>query len=252
MRYWTSDWHINSEIVRQTSHRPWKTAEEMNAAILQLTYKHGIKMTDQIIHVGDIIQTGKDRGTEIAKDHQLSWEQIFRKCACQLICVEGNHDSSNDVPFICRSMKTRVGNYNVTVGHYPTWYEEAAETYVSGHLKTGGYYPTVHVCGHVHNSWQVSYDATHCVLNINVGIDANKYKLVSESELVELIDRAYRWFKAVDTSDKSFKTYSFRQWENEVAKQKATEAASKNVKMMEWLRVNKPEIYAAKMRRLKK
>lgn len=250
MRYWTSDWHINSEIVRQVSHRPWKTAEEMNRGILQMTYKGNVQMTDQIIHVGDLIQSGKDRGIEIAKDKQMKWYDIAMRCHGMLVCIEGNHDASNDVPFVCRSMKTRVGNYNVTVGHYPTWWNEAAGTYVSGHLKTGGYYPTVHICGHVHNSWQVSYDTTHCVLNINVGIDANKYKLVSESELVELIDRAYRWFKAVDTSAKSFKTYSFRQWENELAKQAQANAIDKNAKMMEWLKVNKPEIYAAKLKQI--
>ena len=70
MRYWTSDWHLNSEIVRQTSHRPWKTAEEMNVALLKTVVVKTI--SDQIIHVGDLIQSGKDRGTEIAKDKQLT------------------------------------------------------------------------------------------------------------------------------------------------------------------------------------
>lgn len=239
---------MNSEIVRQASHRPWDTAEEMNAAILNLTYKGGkVALDDQIIHVGDLIQSGKDRGTEIARDHQLKWGAIVRKCACQLICIEGNHDASNEVPFICRSLKTRVGNYNVSVGHYPTWYEEAKGTFTSGRLKSGGYYPTVHICGHVHNSWQVSYDATHCVLNINVGLDANNYRMLSDAELVNLINEAYAWFKYVDTSAKSFKTYSFKQWKSDMAKKKQAEAEGKNAKMMEWLKANKPEVYAAKM-----
>ena len=246
MRYWTSDWHLNSEIVRQTSHRPWKTAEEMNAALLKTAVFKTI--SDQVIHVGDLIQSGKDRGTEIAKDKQLTWDQIARKCACQLICVEGNHDYSNNVPFICRSMKTRVGNYIVTVGHYPSWYEEAAGTFVIGRF----YIPTVHVCGHVHQAWQVAYDKVHCVLNINVGIDANKYKLLSDSELNELIGRAYVWFKYVDTSARTFKDCSFKQWEHELAKKKQTEAADKHAKMLEWLKANKPEIYEAKMKRTTK
>lgn len=248
MRYWTSDWHLNSEIVRQTSHRPWKTAEEMNAAILRMTYDKA-QSADQIIHVGDLIQSGKDRGTEIAKDHQLKWEQIFRKCACQLICIEGNHDSSNDVPFICRSMKTRVGNYNVTVGHYPTWQEKAAGTFDSGTAKR----PAIHICGHVHEAFKVSFDKGHYVLNINVGIDAHKYKLLSESDLVELIDKAIRWWKFMQTSaDHWFGEYSFAQWENDCAWQKQVEAADKKVKMMEWLKANKPEIYMAKMRKIRK
>ena len=249
MRYWTSDWHLNSEIVRQTSHRPWKTAEEMNAALLKTVVFKTI--SDQVIHVGDLIQSGKDRGTEIAKDKQLTWDQIARTCACQLICVEGNHDYSNDVPFICRSMKTRVGNYNVTVGHYPTWYEEAAGTFVIGRYDRF-YSPTVHICGHVHQAWRVAYDQVHCVLNINVGIDANKYKLLSDSDLNELIGRAYAWFKYVDTSARTFKDCSFKQWEHELAKKKQTEAADKHAKMLEWLKVNKPEIYEAKMKRASK
>lgn len=241
---------MNSEIVRQTSHRPWDTAEAMNAAILNLTYKGGkVALDDQIIHVGDLIQSGKDRGIEIARDHQLKWGAIVRKCACQLICIEGNHDASNEVPFICRSLKTRVGNYNVSVGHYPTWYEEAKGTFTSGRLKSGGYYPTVHICGHVHNSWQVSYDATHYVLNINVGLDANNYRMLSDAELVNLINEAYAWFKYVGTSAKSFKTYSFKQWKSDMAKKKQAEAEGKNAKMMEWLKANKPEVYAAKMKK---
>ena len=249
MRYWTSDWHMNSEIVRQVSHRPWKTAEEMNAALLKTVVVKTIY--DQVIHVGDLIQTGKDRGTEIAKDKQLTWDQIARKCACQLICVEGNHDYSNDVPFICRSMKTRVGNYNVTVGHYPTWYEEAAGTFVIGRYDRF-YSPTVHICGHVHQAWRVAYDNVNCILNINVGIDANKYKLLSDSDLNELIGRAYAWFKYVDMSTRTFKDCSFKQWEHELAKKKQAEAADKHVKMLEWLKVNKPEIYEAKMKRTSK
>lgn len=240
---------MNSEIVRQTSHRPWKTAEEMNVALLKTVVVKTI--SDQIIHVGDLIQTGKDRGTEIAKDKQLTWDQIARTCACQLICVEGNHDYSNDVPFICRSMKTRVGNYNVTVGHYPTWYEEAAGTFVIGRYDRF-YSPTVHICGHVHQAWRVAYDQVHCVLNINVGVDANKYKLLSDSDLTELIRRAYAWFKYVDTSARTFKDCSFKQWEHELAKKKATEAADKHAKMLEWLKANKPEIYEAKMKRVRK
>ena len=249
MRYWTSDWHLNSEIVRQTSHRPWKTAEEMNAALLKTVVFKTI--SDQVIHVGDLIQCGKDRGIEIAKDKQLTWDQITMTCACQLICVEGNHDYSNDVPFICRSMKTRVGNYNVTVGHYPTWYEEAAGTFVIGRYDRFCI-PTVHVCGHVHQAWQVAYDKVHSVLNINVGIDANKYKLLSDADLNELIGRAYAWFKHVDTSARTFKDCSFKQWEHELAKKKQTEAADKHAKMLEWLKANKPEIYEAKMKRATK
>lgn len=243
MRWWTSDWHLNSEIVRQTSHRPWKSAEEMNQAILNMTYYNKVSTADQIIHVGDLIQSGKDRGTEIAKDKQLKWDQIICKCACQLFCIEGNHDAGNDVQFVCRSMKTRVGNYNVTVGHFPTWYEEAAGTYVSGHRKTGGYWPTVHICGHVHKAWQVQYDRTHCILNINVGIDAHKYRMLSDSDLVELIDRAYRWFKCVDTSARSFNDYSFKQWEHEMAQKKQAEGQKKQAEMLAYLKVHKPEIY---------
>lgn len=246
MRYWTSDWHINSEIVRQTSHRPWNTAEEMNDAILHMTYNGKVTMTDQLIHVGDLIQSGKDRGTEIAKDHQLKWEQIAWKCACQLICIEGNHDSSNDVPFICRSMKTRVGNYNVTVGHYPTWHERAVGTFdYLGHSKT----LAIHICGHVHEAWKVAFDKQHWILNVNVGIDAHKYKLLSDAELVELIDRGMQWYKYMDTTaDHWFGDgYGFADWEKDVAKQKASALAAKNTKMMAWLKANKPEIYAAKM-----
>ena len=245
MRYWTSDWHINSEIVRQTSCRPWKTVEEMNVAILQMTYKGNVQMTDQIIHVGDLIQSGKDRGIEIAKDKQMKWYDIAMRYPGMLVCIEGNHDASNDVPFVCRSMKARIGNYNVTVGHYPTWFKEAKGTYVSGRKPDDRYYPTVHICGHVHGSWKVAYDYEHSVLNINVGIDAHKYRLLSDTDLVELINRAYRWFNFVDTSPRSFKEYSFKQWENDRAWQKQVEASRKKAKMLEWLKTNKPEIYAS-------
>lgn len=252
MRYWTADWHLNSEIVCETSHRPWKTAEEMNDALI-LNFRKQLSDYDNIIHVGDLIQSGKDRGTKMV-GNELTYKdvidvlnsQMTEVRSNQLFCIQGNHDSSNDVPFVCRSMKAKVGNYAVTVGHYPTWNERAEGTFESGRP----YKPAIHICGHVHEHFKAAYDKKNYVLNINVGIDAHNYRLLSDADLVELIGKAFRWWKFVDSSsDKFFPEYTFAQWENDCAKQKQAEAADKKAKMMEWLKANKPEIYAAKMKK---
>ena len=50
----------------------------------------------------------------------------------------------------------------------------------------------IHLCGHVHNLWKHYYDKRNNILNINVGIDAWNYQIVSDQELIDYIHKIKR------------------------------------------------------------
>ena len=74
-------------------------------------------------------------------------------------------------------MRIKLGTRfpNVSVSHYPSYSEKS-----TGNFKNGD----IHICGHVHGAWKHCVDLDHSVLNINVGVDAWNYKIVSDDELI--------------------------------------------------------------------
>lgn len=86
---------------------------------------------------------------------------------------------------MCSSMRTQLGKkYTaVSVSHYPTYDRRAEGQFLEG---------DIHICGHVHGRWQHCLDLAHKCLNINVGVDAWHFKMLSEDDLVKYIDKLLR------------------------------------------------------------
>lgn len=186
--YFTSDLHLQSSEnpgIIDWAHRPFKSVAKHDAALIR-GINERCKPDDLLIHVGDFMNYGKNRGTEAGRNKP---DFYLSQIACQVVFLEGNHDPNNHVRTIGRTLTTKVGRYIVSVGHYPSTDKrfEFVDTpkYKFTHLLDGkAYFPMhIHLCGHVHNSWKYFVDPVHCVLNVNIGTDIWHYRPVSEAEL---------------------------------------------------------------------
>lgn len=174
-KFYTADWHLNSEIVRKTFNRPFPSIDYMNKVLVSACnyYASG---NDLVIHVGDLLTYGKDRETESPKENpSVFLEQI----EATFVNIEGNHDASNKVKSIATSLRTTLGPFvDVSVSHYPSYNPLAEGTFKPG---------DIHLCGHVHTKWKHYLDEKNKVLNINVGVDVWGYRPVSEDILISYI-----------------------------------------------------------------
>lgn len=180
--FFTSDLHLQSSEnpgIIDWAHRPFKSVAKHDAALIR-GINERCKPDDLLIHVGDFMNYGKNRGTEAGRNKP---DFYLSQIACQVVFLEGNHDPNNHVRTIGRTLTTKVGRYIVSVGHYPAydtrWECVQTPVYLTN---TGPCCTThIHLCGHVHDAWRYKYDFN--ALNINIGVDAWKYRPVSEAEL---------------------------------------------------------------------
>jgi len=175
-RFFTADFHLGMSKILEYSHRPFKTVEKMNAALVRSCNERA-KEEDIIIHVGDFCQYGDDRGVEGMK---VNPAEYIKQIKPTFVNLQGNHDLNNKTPCLCKSMRTSLGKLfpDVSVSHYPSYDSRAAGTFKVG---------DIHVHGHRHSGKVITIDEEHRVLNLNVGVDLWNYKIVSEQELIEYL-----------------------------------------------------------------
>ena len=181
-RYFTSDWHLGSELILEKCHRPFNNIQQMDKLIIHnATCRLKKDQSDILYHVGDFMCYKNDRGF---KGTVLKQSDYLKQIDRNIIFIRGNHDDSNRVKCHMDSMITNIGPYsNVSVSHYPSMYKETECLNLPRHH--------IHLCGHVHGDkkWLYFYDKHMDILNINVGIDLWNYQIVSESRIVELIQK---------------------------------------------------------------
>lgn len=194
MKFYTSDWHLNSPGIIKYANRPWKSAEHMNTGIIRNANQRAHNKTDVIFHVGDFCSRGYDRGL---KSLDINPKDHVKAIKATLILLEGNHDCNNRVSPVISHCYTNLGRWyqNVSVGHYPS----------TNPLARGQFQPnSIRLCGHVHNAWKYYYDELNNVLNINVGVDVWKQLIVPEQELIIYIQKLERKL------NKSWRSYESR------------------------------------------
>lgn len=164
MDFFTSDWHLNDELIREKCNRQFKNAARMNDVFIQRANARAHK-SDVIIHVGDFIQRGMDRGTGLDRDKQIKAAEALEKLEANVILLQGNHDENNRCNTAAKMLIRKVSGIDCIVQHYPS--------NVSGAfgIDINKYYTTVNICGHVHKAWAFFHDKDRNVLNVNVGID---------------------------------------------------------------------------------
>ena len=181
--FFTSDLHFQSTEspgIIDWAHRPFKSVEKHDAALIR-GIQERVKPDDLLIHVGDFMNYGKNRGRESGRAKP---DEYVKRIGRQIVFLEGNHDPNNHVRCIGRTLTTKVGRYIVSVGHYPSIDHRFEYTGTPTYMKDGFRFH-IHLCGHVHDAWRYVWDTTHVqkFLNVNVGVDAWKYRPVSEAEL---------------------------------------------------------------------
>lgn len=197
MDFFTSDWHLNDELILKVCGRNFKNAARMTEVIVQRANQRAKLKSDNIIHVGDFIQRGLDRGTG-DKETQVSAKAVLANLWANIILIEGNHDENNRCHTVGKALLRKVGKFDCAVQHYPSYVRlvldpRLGRTAFSTHT-------LINICGHVHDKWAFSYDATFNVLNVNVGIDIYPYMIKEcdlatkiETELKRLGKKAYKF-----------------------------------------------------------
>lgn len=178
MDFFTADWHLNDELIREVCKRPFKTAKRMTEVYIKQANLRAKDKTDNIIHVGDFIQRGLDRGTGIRED-QVSAKDVLKQLAANVVLIEGNHDSNNRCNTVGKAIFRKVGKIDCIVQHYPS-------TIPGALLVPNERYTTINICGHVHDKWAFSYDEANNTLNVNVGIDIYPH-MIKECDLANKI-----------------------------------------------------------------
>lgn len=197
MDFFTSDWHLNDELILKVCKRPFKSAKRMSEVYIKQANQRAKLKSDNIIHVGDFIQRGLDRGTGVRED-QISARDALKQIAANVILLEGNHDDNNRCNTVGKVLFRKVGKFDCIVQHYPSGAKGFMPRVFWPHKDSE--FTDINICGHVHDKWAFRYDVQFNVLNVNVGIDIYPYMIKEcdlapkiEAELKRLGKKAYRF-----------------------------------------------------------
>ena len=248
IRYYTSDLHFGSSVLLDKEAmlgdaRPFDSLDDMHVALLNAMSI--AKKDDVIIHLGDLAGIGKDREWEgITK---IQAKAFLDSIDCAKIFIEGNHDICNDVyPTAGKLLIEQLGGRMVTMQHYPSDHFKFIHVDLYSKLTYKGQKVIINICGHVHNLFKVWFDDSRNVLNINVGIDRNKFKLYSEAELHTLISYAETYLKCLEDDE----TLSYDIWFKHYMKEKNADKYIKRIKSAQYKLMHKPWLLADKERKL--
>ena len=192
-RFFTSDWHLGHFNVINYCNRPYKTIEEMNAAIIEIV-NSTVKAEDELYLIGDASLNPK-------------WiEAAMKEIKCQnIFLIIGNHDSCFEKKLGAKKEKTlkmrkryfeagfkslktemwlKLGDkYNVQLCHFPFAPKPGDGT--NGDVRYMNERPIdkgqILLCGHSHAYFRKNGRV------IDVGFDGD-LKVWSEKEIIELIE----------------------------------------------------------------
>ncbi len=173
MIYFTADNHFGHENVIRYCDRPWKTAEEMDEAMIAL-WNERVRNNDTVWILGDFCFRSNDA------------ETIISRLKGKKRLIVGNHDGS-------WMKKIDLGKYFESVDHY-------LETSDGQHGLVLCHYPMmswIHskrfymVYGHIHNDTELDFWPLICSRDhmLNAGVDVNGYRPVTFEEMVENNER---------------------------------------------------------------
>lgn len=135
-KFYIADWHYGHSNALAFDNRPFKTIEEMNAALVE-RWNSVVRPGDIVYVVGDMFWCKSSIAVPILKS--LTGEKFL---------IKGNHDRSNDSAFckqfvkIDEYMEIEDGGKKVVLCHYPI-------PCFKNH-----FYGWYHLYGHVHNSFE--------------------------------------------------------------------------------------------------
>lgn len=175
MKFYTSDLHLgNSNIIRYEN-RPWKTVEEMDAALIN-KWNEKVGKDDDVYVLGDFCFKGAQYAIRILE--QLNGH---------IYLIRGNHDQcfnqrtfdewllgpeNNDRVIYAGWYKHMMdGDREVVLSHFPILYWDGMDD-------RGSY----HLYGHMHSRPGMQHPHP---MAFNVGVDVNDYAPVTLDELLK-------------------------------------------------------------------
>lgn len=171
MIYFTSDMHFNHDNIITYCSRPFRSAEQMNEAIVA-GWNSVVKSNDTVYILGDILMS-KDADACRGFMERLSGRKIL---------VQGNHDyfvkdyfarSFNFFEEVTMYKEINYDKHRFVLMHYPImdW----------NHMYHGSY--MLH--GHLHNQAIYNHkNKTEGLRRYDVGVDANNFMPVSVDKIV--------------------------------------------------------------------
>lgn len=166
--YFTADLHFFHENVIRFANRPFRGAEEMNAALIQ-NWNNRVSAGDEVYILGDVTLKGAGRAAEV----------LSQLCGKKYL-IRGNHDKFADQASFPKELFVWIRDYaEITVGNTP---------FVLFHYPIGewnGFYRgAVHLHGHQHNHRDYNKkNRGEGLLRYDVGVDANGMAPVSAAEI---------------------------------------------------------------------
>lgn len=249
-KYFTSDLHFGSSVLLDKNAmgndvRPFMSLDDMHIA-LQKALARANDIHDTIYHLGDFCCIGNDRTWDGLKDKSTALT-FFDSIKCNKIFIEGNHDK--DKLNICcgKFLIEKIGKYYATLQHRPSFDEKAIHIHAPISITTYQDNPVyLNICGHCHNAWKVAFDNERLILNVNVGIDRNNFKIYSEPELINLIGLAIKWLSDVEHD---ITIGSFDEWYNQHTNIHNQHNYTQHVKSAMYKALYKPELLTEKDRK---
>lgn len=189
-RFWTGDFHLGGNGISEYASRPFKNAEDMNKRLISNSNMR-VKQEDTVVNVGDFASYGAEKGKEGLR---IKPSEYLKQLNGKWIMIEGNHCENNRVKTDMKFMFTTIGKHKVFVSHYPTdslnnkiidvkFWDELVKFAVNN--------TSFALVGHVHDAWhwKICKDYGRDYLNINVGVDVNRYMPISDDEVMKLYEK---------------------------------------------------------------
>ena len=138
MIFYIADWHYNHANILSYDNRPFKTVEEMDAALVE-RWNATVTSADTVYVLGDMFWGGETKAVPVLDS--LNGKKIL---------IKGNHDRCKNTEFRMRFdqisgyLEITDGDRHVVLCHYPM-------PCFKNHFH--GWY---HLYGHVHNSFEAN------------------------------------------------------------------------------------------------
>ena len=170
--FFTADTHFGHGNIIEYANRPFKNADDMNAALIR-NFNQRVKPDDLTFFVGDFCFKS---GTNCEKApfwlNQLNGQKVM---------VRGNHDNNNSTKTIIDCLHLTFAGQRFNVCHKP---------------EHANYDFPVNIVGHVHQAWKIQERTMPWLegtekktILINVGVDVQKYYPITLDEVISQICR---------------------------------------------------------------
>lgn len=206
-RYWTADLHLAHGNICRYCNRPWlkredldengefansavavACAERMTQGLINL-FNQKVKEGDSVVHIGDFFNKG--RANKVEGMRGVTFKTFLGALNGSWTLLEGNHDRQNKVKTTGQHLFSKISKYRIFVSHYPLY----SDVYDPDLLDFVGKACNFALVGHVHDKWKeqwVKIKGRKPILNINVGVDVRNWLPLSDSDIVEIYERAVR------------------------------------------------------------